>query len=129
MYANRLFFYRSVTHSVRTDLFEQEGRGSEGEGPAIVVVEELFGLSGPVHHLIINTGDVEHQADHQTEACTQHINNDRVREIKRVRCTDKREQGGHYITIQTAAPMWRGFKKQDQEREREMGCKVTITTN
>lgn len=49
-------------------LFEQEGRGSEGKRPAVMVVEELLGLPGPVHHLIINTGDVEHQAHHQTEA-------------------------------------------------------------
>lgn len=45
-----------------------------------MVVEKLFGLPGPVHHLIVNAGDVEHQAHHQAEACTQHINNDRQSE-------------------------------------------------
>lgn len=39
-----------------------------------MVVEELLRLSGSVHHLVINAGDVEHQPHHQTEACTQHSN-------------------------------------------------------
>ncbi len=50
-------------------LFKQEGGGGEGEGPAVVVVEELLWLSGSVHHLIINTGDIQDQANHQTETC------------------------------------------------------------
>lgn len=48
-----------------------------------MVVEELLGLPGSVHHFIINTGDVEHQAHHQTEACTQDINNDSESERER----------------------------------------------
>lgn len=35
-----------------------------------MVVEELLGLSGPVHHLIIDAGDVENQPHHQAETCT-----------------------------------------------------------
>lgn len=53
-----------------TDLFEQEGGGGEGKGPSVVVVEELLGLPGPVHHLVIDAGDVEDQAHHQAQACT-----------------------------------------------------------
>ena len=46
-------------------LIQQEGNGSEGEGPAILVGEVgLVGL-GPVQHLIVDTGDVQHQTDHQ----------------------------------------------------------------
>ncbi len=73
-----------------------------------MVVEELLGLPGPVHHFIINTGNVEHQAHHQTEACTQHINNDSESEREREResVIGGREQGGHYVTFQTAAPLW-----------------------
>lgn len=56
-------------------LFEQEGRGSEGEGPAVAVVEELLWLSGSVHHLVVDAGDVEDQAHHQAEACGRTHNN------------------------------------------------------
>lgn len=48
-------------------LFEQEGRGCEGEGPAVVIVEELFGLSGSIHHFIVDTGNVQDQPHHQTQ--------------------------------------------------------------
>lgn len=41
-----------------------------------MVVEELLGLSGPVHHLIIDAGDVENQPHHQTETCTATHHND-----------------------------------------------------
>lgn len=51
-------------------LFQQEGGCSEGEGPAVAIVEELLGLPGSVHHLIINTGDVQDQTNDQTETCT-----------------------------------------------------------
>lgn len=47
-----------------------------------MVIEELLRLPGTVHHLVINAGDVEHQPHHQTEACTQHINNDTGRKKK-----------------------------------------------
>lgn len=57
-----------------------------------MVVEELLGLPGPVHHLVINAGDVEHQAHHQTEACTQHINNDSKSEGKRESDTSESEE-------------------------------------
>lgn len=41
-----------------------------------MVVEELLGLSGPIHHFVIDAGDVEHQAHHQTEAWTENIEGD-----------------------------------------------------
>lgn len=55
-----------------------------------MVVEKLLRLPGSVHHLIINTGDVEHQAYHETETCTQPINNDS--ESERERKSDTRER-------------------------------------
>lgn len=58
---------RRGSHDHEADLFEQERRRSEGEGPAVVVVEELLRLPGPVHHLIVDAGDVENQPHHQTE--------------------------------------------------------------
>lgn len=51
-------------------LFQQEGRCSEGEGPAVAIMEELLRLSGSIHHFIINAGDVQDQTNYQTEACT-----------------------------------------------------------
>lgn len=50
-------------------LFKQEGGGSEGEGPAVMVVEELLRLSGSVHHLVIDAGDIQDQTYHETETC------------------------------------------------------------
>lgn len=41
-----------------------------------MVVEELFGLSGPIHHFIIDAGDVENQTYHQTETWTRNIRDD-----------------------------------------------------
>lgn len=35
-----------------------------------MIVEELLRLPGPVHHLIVDAGDVENQPHHQAEACT-----------------------------------------------------------
>lgn len=52
-------------------LFQQEGRGSEGEGPAVMVVEELLWLSGTVHHLVVDAGDVQDQTNHKTKTCGQ----------------------------------------------------------
>lgn len=54
----------------RRYLFQQEGRSSEGEGPAVAIVEELLRLSGSIHHLIINAGDVQDQTNDQAETCT-----------------------------------------------------------
>lgn len=51
-------------------LFQQEGRCSEGEGPAVAIMEELLRLPGSIHHFIINAGDVQDQTNYQTEACT-----------------------------------------------------------
>lgn len=46
-------------------LSEQEGYGSEGKGPAILVAEVgLIGL-GSVQHFIIDVGDVQHQTNDQ----------------------------------------------------------------
>lgn len=50
-------------------LFQQEGGGGESEGPAIVIVEELLWLSGSVHYLVIDAGDIQDQTNHQTETC------------------------------------------------------------
>lgn len=63
-----------------------------------MVVEELLGLSGPVHHLIIDAGDVENQPHHQTETCTQtrHSNSDTsVRERRVERERERRSQMTH----------------------------------
>lgn len=56
-----------LQHTVGPDLFQQKGACSEGERPAIMVVEELLRLTGPVHHLVVDTGDVENQPHHQAE--------------------------------------------------------------
>lgn len=58
----------TLYYKMHSDLFEKEGWGGKGKGPAVVVIEELLWFPGPIHHLIINTGNVEHQAHHQTEA-------------------------------------------------------------
>lgn len=51
-------------------LFQQEGRCSKGEGPAVAIMEELLRLPWSIHHFIINAGDVQDQTNYQTEACT-----------------------------------------------------------
>ena len=52
----------SVAH-----LSEQEGDGSEGKGPAVLVGKIGLAALSPVQHLIIYTGDVQHQAHHQSQ--------------------------------------------------------------
>lgn len=66
-----------------------------------MVVEELLGLSGPIHHLVIDAGDVEHQAHHQTEAWAQNIEGDSESRSQ----TGQRDgpQLGHDEESQTAA--------------------------
>lgn len=48
-------------------LSEQEGYGSEGKGPAILVAEVGLIRLGSVQHLIIDVGDVQHQTNDQRE--------------------------------------------------------------
>lgn len=48
-------------------LSEQEGDGSKGKGPAVLVAEVGLISSGSVQHFVINVGDVQHQTDHQRE--------------------------------------------------------------
>ena len=48
-------------------LSEQEGDGGEGKGPAILVGKIGLAALSPVQHFIINTGDVQHQAHHQSQ--------------------------------------------------------------
>lgn len=66
-----------------------------------MVVEELLGLSGSIHHFVIDAGDVEHQSHHQTEAWTQNIEGDSESRSQ----TGQRDgpQLGHYEESQTAA--------------------------
>lgn len=59
-----------------------------------MVIEELLGLPGPVHHLVINTGDVEHQTHHQAEACVQHI-------------TPETHKSGHFTPTLTGSAVGR----------------------
>lgn len=50
-------------------LSEQEGDGSEGKRPAVLVAEVgLIGF-GSVQHFVVNVGDVQHQSHHQRETC------------------------------------------------------------
>lgn len=46
-------------------LREKERDGREGKRPSVFVIEERFRVLGPVQHLIINAGYVEHQPHHQ----------------------------------------------------------------
>lgn len=80
-----------------------------------MVVEELLGLSGPVHHLVINTGDVEHQANHQTETCTQRINSDRIREEDRQMLSEKEQRRSLYSNKDSCTNV---AKTRDMERPR-----------
>lgn len=48
-------------------LSEQEGGGSKGEGPAVLVGKIGVTAFSPIQHFIIYTGDVQHQTDHQSQ--------------------------------------------------------------
>lgn len=48
-------------------LSEQEGDGSKGEGPAVLVGKIGVTAFSPVQHFIIYTGDVQHQTHHQSQ--------------------------------------------------------------
>lgn len=48
-------------------LCEQEGGGSEGEGPSIFVGEVGLAAFSPVQNFIVYTGDVENQTHHQSQ--------------------------------------------------------------
>lgn len=50
-------------------LSEQEGNGSKGKRPAVVVAEIRLVGFGSVQHFVIDVGDVENQSDHQRETC------------------------------------------------------------
>lgn len=50
-------------------LSQKERDGREGKRPAVLVVEIGLCVLGPVEHLVVDAGDVEHQAHHQREAC------------------------------------------------------------
>lgn len=50
-------------------LSEQEGDGSEGKRPAVLIAEIRLITLGPAEHLIIYAGDVEHQTNHQRQTC------------------------------------------------------------
>lgn len=52
-----------------THLSEQEGDGSKGKGPAVVVAEVRLAGLGLVQHFVVDVGDVENQSDHQGETC------------------------------------------------------------
>lgn len=69
-------------------LFQQEGRCSKGEGPAVAIMEELLRLSWSIHHFIINAGDVQDQTNYQTEACTHrnYRNNILLKKKQSIKC-------------------------------------------
>lgn len=50
-------------------LSEQEGDGSEGKRPAVLVAEVGLVGFGSVQHFVVNVGDVQHQSHHQRETC------------------------------------------------------------
>lgn len=68
-----LFFSRGILRlsvmSFRSYLSEQEGDGSEGKRPAVLVAEVGLVGFGSVQHFVVNVGDVQHQSHHQRETC------------------------------------------------------------
>lgn len=54
--------YLIVTH-----LREQEGEGSEGKGPSVLVGKVGLAALRPVQHFVIYTGDVQNQTHHQSQ--------------------------------------------------------------
>lgn len=49
-------------------LCEQEREGSKGEGPSIFVGEVGLAAFSPVQNFIVDTGDVQNQTHHQSQA-------------------------------------------------------------
>ena len=49
-------------------LGEQEGDGGEGEGPAVLVVEEGLATAGPAEHLVVYSGDVQNKTHNKSKA-------------------------------------------------------------
>lgn len=59
---SHFFFLCSASH-----LSEQEGEGSKGKGPAVLIGKIGLTALRPVQHFIIYTGNVQHQAHHQSQ--------------------------------------------------------------
>lgn len=58
-----------VSKNTLSYLSEQEGDGSKGERPAVLVAEVSFIRFGSVQHFIVNVRDVQNQPDDQRQTC------------------------------------------------------------
>lgn len=50
-------------------LSKQEGNGSKGKRPAVIVAKVRLVGFGSVQHFVVDVGDVENQSNHQRETC------------------------------------------------------------